>query len=486
MNDTAATNCAQARNASRFVELRGFEPLTPCMPCHERHSRYQLRPGARRRQDLVELRGFEPLTPCMPCPERHRRYQLRPGARRCTHWVELRGFEPLTPCMPCKCATNCATAPIVAVLGNAGNLIDGRRAIANRGAWPATVVLYDDSRSRPAPCSASTAQPQLCIDSKPPAVDERPAEEAGEGDPERGAVRHDHGRLPLAEALEELLERRDDRAPRRPRRSRRRGPRRGRATSHQPSNSVPEALTELLAGSGRCAPRGRTPADAASSTAVSPVAFSRNAAVSRARARSLLTSRAGSSAASTAAIASAWPAPGVVEADVGVALRAALGVPRGLAVPDEDEPATASPRRRQPISAATAGGRRRRASGSPGSRARAARGRRTRAPRRAARAPRSRRSRSAPSGRRARPRGVPAWRRSRGACPRSRRRSTCTWRSLLAEQSRNASVITSCSLTSKARMFSASLSEAARAAVCTSSMAWSVAVMQVLPLRVEA
>jgi hypothetical protein len=27
--------------------------------------------------------------------------------------VELRGFEPLTPCMPCRCATSCATAPIV-------------------------------------------------------------------------------------------------------------------------------------------------------------------------------------------------------------------------------------------------------------------------------------------------------------------------------------------------------------------------------------
>ena len=27
--------------------------------------------------------------------------------------VELRGFEPLTPCMPCKCATSCATAPLL-------------------------------------------------------------------------------------------------------------------------------------------------------------------------------------------------------------------------------------------------------------------------------------------------------------------------------------------------------------------------------------
>src|SRR6478735_1868345 len=53
-----------------------------------------------------------------------------------------------------------------------------------------------------------------------------------------------------------------------------------------------------------------------------------------------------------------------------------------------------------------------------------------------------------------------------------------TWRSLLAEQSRNASVITSCSETSNASRLEASLSEAARAAVVTSSMARSVAVMR--------
>src|SRR6188472_1476833 len=53
-----------------------------------------------------------------------------------------------------------------------------------------------------------------------------------------------------------------------------------------------------------------------------------------------------------------------------------------------------------------------------------------------------------------------------------------TWRSLLAEQSRNASVITSCSETSNASRLEASLSEAALAAVVTSSMARSVALMQ--------
>ena len=27
--------------------------------------------------------------------------------------MDLRGLEPLTPCMPCRCATSCATAPLL-------------------------------------------------------------------------------------------------------------------------------------------------------------------------------------------------------------------------------------------------------------------------------------------------------------------------------------------------------------------------------------
>ena len=53
-----------------------------------------------------------------------------------------------------------------------------------------------------------------------------------------------------------------------------------------------------------------------------------------ARARSLVTSSDGvAGSATTAAIVLGLPAPGVVEADVGVALRPAVGVPGGLAVP---------------------------------------------------------------------------------------------------------------------------------------------------------
>src|SRR3954453_9146149 len=57
---------------TKKVELRGLEPLTPCMP--GRHSRYQLRHSHEATTQEVELRGLEPLTPCMP--GRHSRYQL--------------------------------------------------------------------------------------------------------------------------------------------------------------------------------------------------------------------------------------------------------------------------------------------------------------------------------------------------------------------------------------------------------------------------
>ncbi len=74
--------------------------------------------------------------------------------------------------------------------------------------------------------------------------------------------------------------------------------------------------------------------------------------------------------------------PGLVQRDVGVALAAALGVPGGLPVADQDDPAGHLLGRRRPP-----------ATGSPGSRATAARGRRTAAPPRAGCARRPRRSR---------------------------------------------------------------------------------------------
>ena len=119
-------------------------------------------------------------------------------------------------------------------------------------------------------------------------------------------------------------------------------------------------------------------------------------------------------------------AAGLVQLDVAVALHAALDVPVGLAVPQQDQVlerhrgavgtvgptsagSTASsvratrcarPRTRRPAS-----GRVRR-TGSSGSPSTAGPARRTPAPRRAARAPRRRRSRAAPSGRPARPRAA--------------------------------------------------------------------------------
>ena len=49
------------------VELRGLEPLTPCMPIQQ--SRCRLRPARScSRRSSVELRGLEPLTPSMPWP----------------------------------------------------------------------------------------------------------------------------------------------------------------------------------------------------------------------------------------------------------------------------------------------------------------------------------------------------------------------------------------------------------------------------------
>ena len=49
------------------------------------------------------------LRPHATAPRRQR-CALSPG---CVSRVELRGLEPLTLCMPCRCATSCATAPVL-------------------------------------------------------------------------------------------------------------------------------------------------------------------------------------------------------------------------------------------------------------------------------------------------------------------------------------------------------------------------------------
>jgi hypothetical protein len=115
------------------VELRGLEPLTPCMPCRCATSCATAPDFAAlavsRRSNLISLMHF--------CPVRQSAAMgVSPAAVPClTAWdgtvagkpeepknppesndsgglsVELRGLEPLTPCMPCRCATSCATAP---------------------------------------------------------------------------------------------------------------------------------------------------------------------------------------------------------------------------------------------------------------------------------------------------------------------------------------------------------------------------------------
>ena len=104
-------------------------------------------------------------------------------------------------------------------------------------------------------------------------------------------------------------------------------------------------------------------------------------------------------------------------------------------------------RRRQPrrLPAWTGAGSPRPAAERPGSPSTAAPGSRRPAPRGAARARRCRRSRAGPSGPRARPRGVPAWRRApSAAAPRSRRRSRRPGGRWGRSASRKASVMTSC------------------------------------------
>ncbi len=128
---------------------------------------------------------------------------------------------------------------------------------------------------------------------------QRPPEEAGQGDPQRRAVRDERRRSPPARAA--------------------RGPPRRPAGTIRPATSSaalgaghlhvgvgvpaePSSSPSCSANSSRVRPV-RSPTSYSrsrgSSSAVSPVSFSRNAAVSRARARSLLTSSAGSQAATT-------------------------------------------------------------------------------------------------------------------------------------------------------------------------------------------
>ena len=119
------------------VELRGLEPLTPCMPC-------RCATSCATAPYFCSFRSNSPEQPdqsnallgWMPIGRRRHRNRFsaapfchssppieaarnRPATKKSAGTmvvpadlpVELRGLEPLTPCMPCRCATSCATAP---------------------------------------------------------------------------------------------------------------------------------------------------------------------------------------------------------------------------------------------------------------------------------------------------------------------------------------------------------------------------------------
>ena len=113
-----------------------------------------------------------------------------------------------------------------------------------------------------------------------------------------------------------------------------------------------EALGELREGQPRALARRRTPAAAASGSTVRPVGLGDVRRGLRGRGPGRWTTGApGASAASTGAAAAAWAWPWR-QRDVGVPLGAALRVPVGLAVPEQDQRAGVS-------TGAALGGRRR-------------------------------------------------------------------------------------------------------------------------------
>src|SRR5689334_23358869 len=106
--------------------------------------------------------------------------------------------------MPCKCATNCATAP-----GRARDLLWATREILANGPRRTLIGVG---------CAGGEVvrrDPQLpgpwLVEQRPPAVVHRrevvgglegPAEHAGDGHAEAGAVQHEHPGLAVAEAVE--------------------------------------------------------------------------------------------------------------------------------------------------------------------------------------------------------------------------------------------------------------------------------------------
>ncbi len=100
---------------SDLVELRGLEPLTPCMPCRcatscataPNRCPHADQTARSNLTSLMEIRARRQSAGIGATHKKIRRNLSIPA----DHPVELRGLEPLTPCMPCRCATSCATAP---------------------------------------------------------------------------------------------------------------------------------------------------------------------------------------------------------------------------------------------------------------------------------------------------------------------------------------------------------------------------------------
>ena len=335
--------------------------------------------------------------------------------------------------MPCRCATSCATAPVRhPTPGNSGILANWPSAEAKSG-----VAGASGGPSGCTPRRRGRGSLGALHEHRPAAVVEprrdaravpRPAEQRGQADLEAGAVGdHDAG-LPGAERVEAARAgpariRSRDRSARSPRP----GPAAPRSPAQPRGVLLGVALGELGAGQpGALADvelaqprvgrrrRGRWP----------PRRTTRSAGRGRGR---WSTARPGASAARHGAAAAACAWPDVVELDVGVPLGAAVEVPGGPAVPQQDQRRRASAVTGRRGWTVDVGGQRR----SPGSPARAARGRRTAAPPRAARARRCRRSRCSTQ----RPSRSPS--RRIGLAPISRSLSSIsstialTWRSLV-------------------------------------------------------
>ena len=380
------------------VELRGLEPLTPCMPIQQ--SRYQLRrrrrarrtPAAEGGRELVELRGLEPLTPCMPIQQS--RYQLRrapcmknPGAEggrgvggaegtRTPDPLHAMPAEPL-PAAPGPGHEKPAAEGGLCVGGAEGTRtpdplhamqvryqlrhspiccrqatrgILANRLVTGEIAPGGAVGVLADGRGlvvgdQPQAaddlgCSPSTAQPQLSMPRRPREVSGGQPSRAEQRRPAGGAV-HDHDRrLAGASDSRQLASGRaasalaDDLG-----RTPRPRPSSDSSSASHAAYSLGCALGELRRGS---APT-RTPTSYSRSRAsyVGPAGRRPRRRTPRSPGRGpgrWTTDRPGRSAARYGATAAAWACPMSSREMSACPWARPRGVPGGLAVPEQDEP----------------------------------------------------------------------------------------------------------------------------------------------------